>query len=563
MNKLYIFLFYFLMFSKYSFADEGDFINAVKNLNLQEMNVSENIAPVKEGKPVGDSSNVSSDMEKKNILLQQKYNKLLGNYNKLIASEKCKKCASHEDEMKNLSEEKNTLQSENITLHTQISKITSDLNSINHQHELSASAQKKERDTMGKENVRLMSEAESTRKQLAETTAALTALRQQNELSVSAQKKERDTMGKENARLMSEAESTRKRLAETTAALTALRQQNELSVSAQKKEIDTIGKENARLMSEVESTHKQLAKTTAALTALRQQNELSVSAQKKERDTMGKENARLLSEAESTRKRLAETTAALTALRQQNELSVSAQKKEIDTIGKENARLMSEVESTRKKLAEVTSSLTALKNEAEIINNEKSSLLKTVSGKNSYSLGVFYFDKINDEFKKIRKNNIELTPSMMIAGINDAYNNTLQLKKTQIMENVVKTDQIIQAINSDYSKKILKLIKNKKYEVLANGSFLVTEKATTRKYEENDVIYFDMLEKSSTGKPILNTMNTKVHLREINDQLLRKVIEQGGKGGVVTLYGKAVVLYRNLPDGVSDDDLILITFKLN
>ncbi|MDK6932679.1 hypothetical protein QP353_25095, partial [Klebsiella aerogenes] len=256
-------------------------------------------------------------------------------------------------------------------------------------------------------------------------------------------------------------------------------------------------------------------------------------------------------------------TAALTALRQQNEASVTAQKKELDTMSKENARLMSEAESTHKQLAEVTSSLTEFKNEAKKIQNSKSDLLKTVSGKNSYSLGVFYFDKINDEFKKINKNNIELTSSMMIAGINDAYNNKLALKKTQIMENVLKIDQLVQTINSDFSKKILKLIKNKKHEILKNGSFLVTDKSTKIKYSEDDVVSFDMLEKFSNGKPILNTMNTKIHLREIKDPLLRKVIEQGGKGGIMTLYGKAIVLYKNLPDGVADDDLILITFKLN
>ncbi|MDK6932432.1 hypothetical protein QP353_23825, partial [Klebsiella aerogenes] len=212
MNKLFILGFYSLLLSKYSFADDGDFINAVRNLNLQEMNISESKDSLEAEKAKKNSTDISMKLEKKNLLLQQKYNKLLGSYKKVITSDECKKSSSHDVEINKLSQEKNALQSENIVLHKKINKITSDLNNFHQQSETSANVQKKELDTMGKENARLMSEAESSRKQLAEATAALTALRQQNEASVTAQKKELDTMGKENARLMSEAESSRKQL---------------------------------------------------------------------------------------------------------------------------------------------------------------------------------------------------------------------------------------------------------------------------------------------------------------------------------------------------------------
>lgn len=188
--------------------------------------------------------------------------------------------------------------------------------------------------------------------------------------------------------------------------------------------------------------------------------------------------------------------------------------------------------------------------------------MKTTKGKNSYSLGVFYYDKINAEFEKIIKNNIELTPSMMIAGVNDAFSKSLKMKKDNIMENVIKIDRIVQSVNSDYAKKILKVISKKKYEVLSNGSFLVTDKSSSKKYNENEIVKFDMLEKTLNGKPILNTMNTKVNFNQITDPLLRKVISDGGKGGIMTLYGKADILYKNIPENIPEDSLISISFIL-
>ncbi|MEP9811945.1 cell envelope biogenesis protein TolA, partial [Klebsiella sp. GW_Kp181] len=244
------------------------------------------------------------------------------------------------------------------------------------------------------------------------------------------------------------------------------------------------------------------------------------------------------------------------------ELSAASQKKELSSLGQENARLLSESEATRKQLAEAANKLASLEKSSQQSAILKTNLLKTPEGKNSYSLGVFYYDKINAEFEKITKNNIKLAPSLMIDGMNDAFNKSLKINKSEIMENVVKIDRIVQSINSDYAKKILKLINKKKYEVLANGSFLVTDKSTSKKYSENEIVTFDMLEKNLNGKPILNTMNTNVNFNQIRDPLLRKVVSEGGKGGAMTLYGKADILYKNVPDGVSPESLVSITFML-
>ena len=331
---------------------------------------------------------------------------------------------------------------------------------------------------------------------------------------------------------------------------------------SQKATISVLTSEKDKLNAENTALRKQLADATSTLSAMRKQEELSFASQKKELSSLGQENARLLSESEATRKQLAEAASQLAALRKQNELSAASQKKELSSLGQENARLLSESEATRKQLAEAANKLASLEKSSQQSAILKTNLLKTPEGKNSYSLGVFYYDKINAEFEKITKNNIKLAPSLMIDGMNDAFNKSLKINKSEIMENVVKIDRIVQSINSDYAKKILKLINKKKYEVLANGSFLVTDKSTSKKYSENEIVTFDMLEKNLNGKPILNTMNTNVNFNQIRDPLLRKVVSEGGKGGAMTLYGKADILYKNVPDGVSPESLVSITFML-
>ncbi len=334
------------------------------------------------------------------------------------------------------------------------------------------------------------------------------------------------------------------------------------NAESQKTTISVLTNEKDKLNAENTALRKELADATSTLSAMRKQEELSFASQKKELSSLGQENARLLNESEATRKQLAEAASQLAALRKQNELSAASQKKELSSLGQENARLLNESEATRKQLAEAANKLASLEKSSQQSAILKTNLLKTPEGKNSYSLGVFYYDKINAEFEKITKNNIKLAPSLMIDGMNDAFNKSLKINKSEIMENVVKIDRIVQSINSDYAKKILKLINKKKYEVLANGSFLVTDKSTSKKYSENEIVTFDMLEKNLNGKPILNTMNTNVNFNQIRDPLLRKVVSEGGKGGAMTLYGKADILYKNVPDGVSPESLVSITFML-
>ena len=472
LNKLTIAsLLVFIALNKTASAEQSEFLNAIKNINLQSIDANETVEPSdNRSQNINSEASINDKLEQKNKKLQMKYEKLLGSYNEIKLSGGSGNAESQKTTISVLTNEKDKLNAENTAL--------------------------------------------------------------------------------------------RKELADATSTLSAMRKQEELSFASQKKELSSLGQENARLLSESEATRKQLAEAASQLAALRKQNELSAASQKKELSSLGQENARLLSESEATRKQLAEAASQLAALRKQNELSAASQKKELSSLGQENARLLNESEATRKQLAEAANKLASLEKSSQQSAILKTNLLKTPEGKNSYSLGVFYYDKINAEFEKITKNNIKLAPSLMIDGMNDAFNKSLKINKSEIMENVVKIDRIVQSINSDYAKKILKLINKKKYEVLANGSFLVTDKSTSKKYSENEIVTFDMLEKNLNGKPILNTMNTNVNFNQIRDPLLRKVVSEGGKGGAMTLYGKADILYKNVPDGVSPESLVSITFML-
>ncbi|EJM1006286.1 TPA: hypothetical protein ACN63N_001537 [Klebsiella oxytoca] len=472
LNKLTIAsLLVFIALNKTASAEQSEFLNAIKNINLQSIGANETVEPSdNRSQNINSEASINDKLEQKNKKLQMKYEKLLGSYNEIKLNGGSGNAESQKTTISVLTNEKDKLNAENTAL--------------------------------------------------------------------------------------------RKQLADATSTLSAMRKQEELSFASQKKELSSLGQENARLLSESEATRKQLAEAASQLAALRKQNELSAASQKKELSSLGQENARLLNESEATRKQLAEAASQLAALRKQNELSAASQKKELSSLGQENARLLNESEATRKQLAEAANKLASLEKSSQQSAILKTNLLKTPEGKNSYSLGVFYYDKINAEFEKITKNNIKLAPSLMIDGMNDAFNKSLKINKSEIMENVVKIDRIVQSINSDYAKKILKLINKKKYEVLANGSFLVTDKSTSKKYSENEIVTFDMLEKNLNGKPILNTMNTNVNFNQIRDPLLRKVVSEGGKGGAMTLYGKADILYKNVPDGVSPESLVSITFML-
>ena len=79
------------------------------------------------------------------------------------------------------------------------------------------------------------------------------------------------------------------------------------------------------------------------------------------------------------------------------------------------------------------------------------------------------------------------------------------------------------------------------------------------KYAETDVIRFNMFEKKLDGTPVKNTMNASVLYKKA-DPLIRKLVNAGLKGGRVTIYGKALYIYKVLPRDISGDEMVSITF---
>ncbi|WP_154029605.1 coiled-coil domain-containing protein [Klebsiella oxytoca] len=330
----------------------------------------------------------------------------------------------------------------------------------------------------------------------------------------------------------------------------------------QQKLVETLKNEKNDLYNENISLRKQLTEITNQLFVLRDEKENSVTGNLTELVSLREVNTRLKSEVVKAQKQMAEVNTALATLRKDSETTLARKTSELTALGEENSHLETKIEKTEKQLLKITSELEDLKQSNDAANVYKDNALKTAKGKDSYSLGVFYYEKIDAELKKIAHEKINLDPSMMIAGINDAYSKSLKINKNLIMENVVKIDKIVQTINSTYAKQIIKKINKKKYEVLQNSTFLVTEKSSEKKYTNDGIVTFDMLEKTLEGKPVLNTMNTKVRYSQVKDPLLLKIFTEGGKGGVMTLYGKAGDIYKNLPEGIEVENLISITFIL-
>ncbi|MGZ7246502.1 hypothetical protein ACXWO4_10625, partial [Streptococcus pyogenes] len=81
-------------------------------------------------------------------------------------------------------------------------------------------------------------------------------------------------------------------------------------------------------------------------------------------------------------------------------------------------------------------------------------------------------------------------------------------------------------------------------------AYLIIEKKGSNPYSNGKPVTFNSLEKHFNGKPILNSMNTKVIYDDKSDSLIAKAITFGKKNGRVSIYAKASSLYNELPEGV-------------
>lgn len=394
------------------------------------------------------------------------------------------------------------------------------------------------------------------------TERTINALRKQNtELSaaVKAAEKKRD-------------DTTRELLAQ----IAALKAQSGQKESLDPAAVSVLTKKNAELTAAVEAAQKKLDETTrilsVQLSALKTQKEQSESVQKTAIDTLTGKNLELSVAAATAQKKLDETTrrlsAQIAALKTQDIQNETEQKKLIGALQKKNAELTTSAETAQKKydasvrvlndknkkLQSTLDSLTIKKNDVDLADK---------NNKNAYALGVYYLAQVLADANKMIGNDLKLPASVLVSGFNDAYNKTLQVKESEI-ESIVNTfNAKMSSKYVDIEKRIMAKVKNKKYEILPNGIYLVMDKKGQKPYKANESLSMNILEKKLDGTPILNTMNATMVYDEHTDLLMRKVLSSGLKGGTVTLYGQAGLLYRTTPADISPDTLISITFQLS
>lgn len=149
-----------------------------------------------------------------------------------------------------------------------------------------------------------------------------------------------------------------------------------------------------------------------------------------------------------------------------------------------------------------------------------------------------------------------------MSGFNDAYENKIKLKDKDVEELLNKLDAKVTSRKNEIENKLKARIKGKKYELLPGGIYMVVDKKGKEAFRQHDVVTFNISEKHLDGKPILNTMNSKLINDQNVDPMMGMIIKSGLKGGVVTIYGPAGALYQQLPAEMKTDTLISITFSL-
>ncbi|HAW0423429.1 TPA: cell envelope biogenesis protein TolA, partial [Escherichia coli] len=178
----------------------------------------------------------------------------------------------------------------------------------------------------------------------------------------------------------------------------------------------------------------------------------------------------------------------------------------------------------------------------------------------SYSLGTFYLRKAMMDSKELEINGFQISEKTLTQGFNDASNKKLKLSEKEISDALSLVNRTVQR-NAKKTEALLRAkIGNKRCKLIQPGVYFVVNKKGKKKYEETDVVRFNMFEKKLDGTPVKNTMNASV-LYKNTDPLMKKIIKHGLKGGQVTIYGRALYIYKFLPKNINGDELISITFS--
>ena len=267
--------------------------------------------------------------------------------------------------------------------------------------------------------------------------------------------------------------------------------------------------------------------------------------QKKQREKTPKKQKKTADITDKSKKgtELSELTAQITALRQQNAKLQESQKGSADALAKKGTEL-----------SELTAQITALRQQ-----NDKPLDKKKPGEMLSYSLGTYYLQKAMMDSKELEINGLQISEKTLTQGFNDASNKKLKLSEKEISDALSSVNRTVQRNTRKTESLLREKIGNKHYRKIQPGVYLVVNEKGKGKYADTDAVRFNMFEKKLDGTPVKNTMNASVLYKKA-DPLMRKLVNAGLKGGRVTIYGKALYIYKVLPKDISGDEIVSITF---
>lgn len=194
-------------------------------------------------------------------------------------------------------------------------------------------------------------------------------------------------------------------------------------------------------------------------------------------------------------------------------------------------------------LSELTAQITALRQQ-----NDKPLDKKKPGEMLSYSLGTYYLQKAMMDSKELEINGLQISEKTLTQGFNDASNKKLKLSEKEISDALSSVNRTVQRNTRKTESLLREKIGNKHYRKIQPGVYLVVNEKGKGKYADTDAVRFNMFEKKLDGTPVKNTMNASVLYKKA-DPLMRKLVNAGLKGGRVTIYGKALYIYKVLPKG--------------
>ena len=267
--------------------------------------------------------------------------------------------------------------------------------------------------------------------------------------------------------------------------------------------------------------------------------------QKKQREKTPKKQKKTADITDKSKKgtELSELIAQITALRQQNAKLQESQKGSADALAKKGTEL-----------SELTAQITALRQQ-----NDKPLDKKKPGEMLSYSLGTYYLQKAMMDSKELEINGLQISEKTLTQGFNDASNKKLKLSEKEISDALSSVNRTVQRNTRKTESLLREKIGNKHYRKIQPGVYLVVNEKGKGKYADTDAVRFNMFEKKLDGTPVKNTMNASVLYKKA-DPLMRKLVNAGLKGGRVTIYGKALYIYKVLPKDISGDEIVSITF---